>query len=916
MVYKYERWQAGNLRDPLRMQERHENRHLHLHERRKYVTPEKILPLVQNRAVTYVEIEELRFFDNTLVSLLTELRQKGKPLVVNVTEKVDDEDIFTQDRVRHMLSCLDMVDYVVIPTNPQEQFSVKDESIAAAGNCFFFTRDIYAKSVELVNRHRSLFRDPAYDIHLSNHKLMNASNVEEAVKYYQSQELQVTVVTGVLDLLHPGHIDFLESASMQGQILIILTNSDESASMQDKNLSLGDRPIYPLRDRVPTMAALEFVDHIVPFDSKAALPILEKLPGIVYVKTTKDLDSATVQQEIATVEQNGGRAEILPTIENPFTKETMSSTLRINKTRMLTTEDILEIAEIALYPEEIRNIFGDAIKLIKAWDDNSPHLLRWSRDLKRRYRTSLEDAKNIERWVLEEICIGTHKLLATTADLQPYHSYVIPYLIGKMLNLDIRMIPIIYNSGIKQRIINAALLSDGTIGFFDTNIPAAYEPFPFEGTFWRAFPHQANFIPNEGVNTFASRIYMHPPERHRLGIAAKILLDLQKAGHNNHFEKEIAGIISKIWPTYMFPSLPGNNLSESKEPRKIEFQFHIPGVVGHGGEAVLQTAGGFPENSRSGLQGALIKGVDVIELDVVPCRDGWIVSHDTLLDVATELSEGKTTLDFTQDQLKRIRLRLADGSISDETLMSLPEALGMIAEHRKSNYGQVVAKIDIKYSLEENEHILVEQVLSSGIALNQVLITSSIPQASERIYRIAPELNFELNPVEPFLFFYGFDIQDENIVPEVLLEFFRSSAAAYNGRTVSIPHFCMHRWGDKVYQRIIQGTHQLGFESQVWVIGNIRDYLIASMLGVTYVLMHKPEIITQALEVKEKAQPVSVELKIFANKALEELYGIDPNSNLELNPNELIQYMLNSYRQRMSVDLTEYLLYLQNVLSK
>jgi len=79
---------------------------------------------------------------------------------------------------------------------------------------------------------------------------------------------------GCFDLLHRGHVAYLEEAALLGNALIVAVNSDESVRRLDKG---ADRPINPLEDRLAVVAALGCVALVVPFDEDTPLELIETI---------------------------------------------------------------------------------------------------------------------------------------------------------------------------------------------------------------------------------------------------------------------------------------------------------------------------------------------------------------------------------------------------------------------------------------------------------------------------------------------------------------------------------------------------------------------------------------------------------------------------------------------------------------
>jgi len=87
---------------------------------------------------------------------------------------------------------------------------------------------------------------------------------------------KIVFTNGVFDLLHPGHIQLLQYAREQGDILIVGINDDESV----RRLKGEKRPIFPLSERMEILAALECVDFVVPFSEDTPLQLIQALGNI------------------------------------------------------------------------------------------------------------------------------------------------------------------------------------------------------------------------------------------------------------------------------------------------------------------------------------------------------------------------------------------------------------------------------------------------------------------------------------------------------------------------------------------------------------------------------------------------------------------------------------------------------------
>jgi D-beta-D-heptose 7-phosphate kinase/D-beta-D-heptose 1-phosphate adenosyltransferase len=111
---------------------------------------------------------------------------------------------------------------------------------------------------------------------------------------------------GVFDLLHPGHVRYLEAARAEGDVLVVGLNSDRSVRA-NKGPS---RPLIPERERAEVVAALGCVDAVAVFDDDTPAKIIERLQPDVLVKGADWAADAIVGRE--TVEARGGRVVRMP----------------------------------------------------------------------------------------------------------------------------------------------------------------------------------------------------------------------------------------------------------------------------------------------------------------------------------------------------------------------------------------------------------------------------------------------------------------------------------------------------------------------------------------------------------------------------------------------------------------------------
>jgi len=125
----------------------------------------------------------------------------------------------------------------------------------------------------------------------SSDKLKTRDELVGIVEGAKAEDRRVIFANGCFDVLHGGHISYLEDAAAQGDVLIVAVNSDRST----RALKGGDRPCYPQEDRVEILAAMEMVDCVTVFDEPNVEPLLETLRPHVHAKGT-DYTRATVPE--------------------------------------------------------------------------------------------------------------------------------------------------------------------------------------------------------------------------------------------------------------------------------------------------------------------------------------------------------------------------------------------------------------------------------------------------------------------------------------------------------------------------------------------------------------------------------------------------------------------------------------------
>ena len=128
-----------------------------------------------------------------------------------------------------------------------------------------------------------------------------------------------TVVTtnGCFDILHAGHVRYLEKTKSFGDFLIVLLNSDKSV----KSIKGQSRPIHNENDRAEILSALRCVDYVVLFDEDSPRDLLDEMKPDVYTKgadyTMETLPEADIMKK------NGTRVEFIEFLQGRSTTKTI-----------------------------------------------------------------------------------------------------------------------------------------------------------------------------------------------------------------------------------------------------------------------------------------------------------------------------------------------------------------------------------------------------------------------------------------------------------------------------------------------------------------------------------------------------------------------------------------------------------------
>ena len=143
------------------------------------------------------------------------------------------------------------------------------------------------------------------------------------VKEWRKQGMKIVFTNGCFDILHFGHVDYLEKASLLGDRFVVGLNTDASVS----RFKGPARPIQDQESRARVMASLQCVDMVLLFDEETPINLISELIPDVLVKGSDYLAENIVGAEV--VKKNGGNVKTVDFVPGYSTSRIID---RIKKT--------------------------------------------------------------------------------------------------------------------------------------------------------------------------------------------------------------------------------------------------------------------------------------------------------------------------------------------------------------------------------------------------------------------------------------------------------------------------------------------------------------------------------------------------------------------------------------------------------
>ena len=136
-------------------------------------------------------------------------------------------------------------------------------------------------------------------------KIGSLEAVHERVEATRRAGRTVALANGCFDVLHVGHVRYLEGARREADLLVVGVNGDDSV----RRLKGPDRPVMPAGDRALLVAALRATDHVLVFEEDDVTRLLQTLRPDVHCKGTDYTEETVPEREV--VRSYGGRVAIV-----------------------------------------------------------------------------------------------------------------------------------------------------------------------------------------------------------------------------------------------------------------------------------------------------------------------------------------------------------------------------------------------------------------------------------------------------------------------------------------------------------------------------------------------------------------------------------------------------------------------------
>ncbi len=153
-------------------------------------------------------------------------------------------------------------------------------------------------------------------------KTVSQNEIIEIVKSQQKEGKTFAATNGCFDILHVGHIRYLQKTKSLADYSIVMLNSDKSV----KSIKGEDRPINCEEDRAELLSALSCVDYVVLFEERSPAKLLENIKPDIYTKGADYTLETLPEKEI--VQRNNIKVEFIEFVQGKSTTNVIKKCLK------------------------------------------------------------------------------------------------------------------------------------------------------------------------------------------------------------------------------------------------------------------------------------------------------------------------------------------------------------------------------------------------------------------------------------------------------------------------------------------------------------------------------------------------------------------------------------------------------------
>ena len=156
-------------------------------------------------------------------------------------------------------------------------------------------------------------------------KFIDDKNIRELINDLKKQKKTIVFTNGCFDILHAGHIDYLEKAKALGDVLIVGVNSDDSIG----RIKGDKRPVVKQKYRLRLLEGIQSIDYIMLFDDNTPLSLIKKVSPDILVKGADWKDKGVIGEDF--VKTYGGRVELIELLPGISTSIVIENILKAYK---------------------------------------------------------------------------------------------------------------------------------------------------------------------------------------------------------------------------------------------------------------------------------------------------------------------------------------------------------------------------------------------------------------------------------------------------------------------------------------------------------------------------------------------------------------------------------------------------------